>query len=134
MSFVKVNRQKETRFVQQHRVNTRDEFGTAVIPTRKMPTNHFISNGQKLPMPTDATLDSWFFADPLYPLIPTNGRVPRLSRSSAFEATRIDVVPSAKERSEKGNLRFRRRLMMNGNAIQQCLPESENGTSIPRTL
>ena len=44
-SLVKVNRQEETRFIQQHRVNPDEEITATVIPTGKVPPNHFISYG-----------------------------------------------------------------------------------------
>ena len=79
-SLVKVNRQEETRFVQQHRVYPGDKIAATVIPTRKMPPNHFISNGQKLSIPARSTLDPRLLAEPRHPFIPTSRRIPRFSR------------------------------------------------------
>ncbi|MGB6042246.1 MAG: hypothetical protein WBF93_03720, partial [Pirellulales bacterium] len=63
------------------------------------------------------TLDSRLLADPPHPLVPTCGRIPRLAGRSALEATRIDILPPAKERSKERDLRFRRRPMMNDETV-----------------
>ena len=74
LRLVKIDCQKETGFVQQHRVNAGDEIGASVIAAGKMPPNHVIGYRQKLPMLAGGTLDSRLLADSPHPFIRTSWR------------------------------------------------------------
>ena len=69
----------------------------------EMPANHLVGYGKKTPMRTFGTFDSRFFADSLGPLIGTSRRIAGSARLAAFEAARINIFSSAKQRAEEGD-------------------------------
>jgi hypothetical protein len=106
--FVEVDRQKETRFIQELRVYTHHEIRSTVVPPHEVRPDHGVGDWQILLVRTRGTLSVRFLADPALPFIPTCGRIPGLARCTALEAPRKDILPTAKERAEEGDLRLRR--------------------------
>lgn len=74
--FVKIHGEEEARFVQQHRINARNEISSLLIPPGKMRANHLVRDRQKLPVLARRALHSGLLADPAQPLITTNWRIP----------------------------------------------------------
>jgi hypothetical protein len=101
--FVKIGGQEETGFVQKHRINAHDEITAMVVPTPQMPTNYLVRYGKKTLVRAFGTFDPWFFADALHPLITTHRRVAGSASFAAFEATRVNIFPSMKQRPEESD-------------------------------
>ena len=127
----KSSARKETSLVQQHRIHAGDKIRALIVATGKMPPNHVIRYGQELPMLAGGTFDSRLFTDYPHPFMSTRRRVSRLARSSALKATRVDVVAPAKQRSEEGDLCFRRRSMIDSKATHLTAPDGDGSRIQP---
>jgi hypothetical protein len=86
-----------------HRINAHDEITAMVVLTPQMPANHIVIYGKKTLVGTLGTFDPWFFADALDPLIATHWRIASPARLAAFEATRVNIFASMKQRTEEGD-------------------------------
>ena len=74
-----------------------------VVMTLQMPANHIVSYGKKTLVGTFGTFDPWFFADALDPFITTHRRIAGPASLAAFEATRVNIFASMKQRTEEGD-------------------------------
>ena len=72
-----------------------------VVLTPQMPPNRIVSYGKKTLVGAFGTFDSGLFADSLNPFITTYRRISCPARLAAFEAARVNIFASAKQRSEK---------------------------------
>jgi hypothetical protein len=103
---VKISRQKEAGFIQEHWVHAHDEITAIVILTAEMPTNYIVRNGQELSVRAFGTFDSGLFTDALNPLVGANWRITGFAGLAALESTRVNVVAASKKRAEESDLRF----------------------------
>ena len=101
--FIKIGGQEETGLIQKHRINAHDESLTKVVLTAEMPANHLFSDGKKALVWAFGTLNSRFIADSLGPLIGTSGRIAGPTCLAAFEAARVNILSSPKQRTEQGD-------------------------------
>ena len=101
--FVKIGGQKETGFIQQHRVDAHDEIMAKIVLTPQMPLNRIVSHGKKTLVGTFATFDSGLFADSLNPFITANWRIACPARLSAFETAWVDIFTPPKQGTEEGD-------------------------------
>ena len=76
---------------------------TKVVLTAEMPANHLFSDGKKALVWAFGTLNSRFIADSLGPLIGTSGRIAGPTCLAAFEAARVNILSSSKQRTEQGD-------------------------------
>ena len=109
---VEVDGQKEAGLVLQHRIDAVDARLPLIVATRQMTTDHVVGHRKKAPLRAVGALDLRLLADPSNPFVRAGRRVPGLAGLAALEASRIDVVPSAEQRTEQGNLRKRRRVLI----------------------
>ncbi len=72
-----------------------------VVLTPQMPPNRIVSYGKKTLVGAFGTFDSGLFADSLNPFITTHRRISCPARLAAFEAARVNIFASAKQRSVK---------------------------------
>src|SRR5262245_64244107 len=103
----------------EHGVNARGKWLARWIRSRQMPTNHFIRHRQKSLMMAVRTFDSRLLTDTSNPLISAGWRVTRSSGFPALEPPRINIVPTAEERTEKPNLGVRRRVLMDDSRFEK---------------
>ena len=101
--FVKIGGQKETGLIPKHRIDAHDEFPTLVVLAAQVPTNYFVGNGKKVLVRTFGALDSRFLADSPDPLIAAGWRIASSACLTAFEALRINILSSMKQRAEESN-------------------------------
>lgn len=69
----------------------------------KMPTNYFVGYRKKTLVRTFGALNSRFLANSLDPLIAASWRVTSSACLAAFEALRINILSSTKQRVEESN-------------------------------
>jgi len=86
-----------------HRINAHDEIMAMVVLTPQMPANYIVTYGKKTLVGALGTFDPWFFADALDPFIATHWRIAGPARLAAFEATRVNIFASMKQRTEEGD-------------------------------
>ncbi len=70
-----------------------------IVLTPQMPPNRIVSYGKKTLVGAFGTFDSGLFADSLHPFITTHRRITCPARLAAFEAARVNIFASAKQRS-----------------------------------
>jgi hypothetical protein len=88
---------------QKHRIDARHEFPTLVVVTAEMPTNYFVGYAKKTLVRTFGALDSRFLANSPDPLIAASWRIASSACLTAFEALRINILSSMKQRAEESN-------------------------------
>ena len=91
--------------------------------TLQMPLNRIVSNRKKTLMRTFGTFDSGFFADSLDPFITAHWRIAGPARLAAFEAARVNIFASAKQRSVKCDFDIRRGSLIYATLWQDKLPD-----------
>jgi hypothetical protein len=101
--FVKIGGEKKTGFIPKHRIDAHHEFPTVVVLTAEMPTNYFVGYRKKTLVRTVGALDSRFLANSPDPLIAASWRVTSSACLTAFEALRINILSSTKQRAEESN-------------------------------
>lgn len=101
---VKVDREEETRLILEDWIDARHERLPLIVVPEQMPPNHLIGNRKEAAMGTLDALDPWLFANASHPFVRAGGRIPGFARFPALEATRVDVITPAEERSEQGDL------------------------------
>jgi hypothetical protein len=74
-----------------------------VVVTAEMPTNYFVGYAKKTLVRTFGALDSRFLANSPDPLIAASWRIASSARLTAFEALRINILSSMKQRAKEGN-------------------------------
>src|SRR4029077_3930318 len=89
--------------VPKHRIDARHEFPTLVVVTAEMPTNNFVGYAKKTLVRTIGALDSRFLANSPDPLIAATWRIASSACLTAFEALRINILSSMKQRAEETN-------------------------------
>jgi hypothetical protein len=92
-----------TAVIQKHRINAYDEITAMVVMTLQVPTNHVVRYGKKTLVETFGTFDPWLFADALDPFITTHRCIAGPTSLPAFEATRVNIFASVKQRTEEGD-------------------------------
>src|SRR5687767_6767576 len=101
---VKVDREDEARFIEQHRVDARDEWLSGIVVAGQVPSNDGLIDGKKSLARAFRALDTRLLADPADPFVRTGWRVSGLAGLPAFKATGIDVFTTAEQRTEQGDL------------------------------
>src|SRR5438034_10044620 len=101
--FVKVGGQEETGLIPKHRIDAHHEFPALVVVTAEMPTNYFVGYAKKPLVRTFGALDSRFLANSPDPLIAASSRIASSGCLTAFEALRINILSSMKQRAEESN-------------------------------
>src|SRR5438093_282480 len=101
--FVKVGGQEETGLIPKHRIDAHHEFPALVVVTAEMPTNYFVGYAKKPLVRTFGALDSRFLANSPDPLIAASWRIASSACLTAFEALRINILSSMKQRAEESN-------------------------------
>ena len=101
--FVKIGGQEETGLIPKHRIDAHHEFPTLVVVTAEMPTNYFVGYAKKTLVRTFGALDSRFLANSPDPLIAASWRIASSACLTAFEALRINILSSMKQRAEESN-------------------------------
>src|SRR5205807_705160 len=117
---VKISRQKETSFIQEHGIHAHNEIASMVILTRKMATDYLVRNRQKPLVETVGAFDPGLFANPAYPFIGADWRISRLAGLAIFKPARIDVLATPEERSKECDLHFRWREMIHVDLLLHC--------------
>ena len=74
-----------------------------VVVTAEMPTNYFVGYAKKTLVRTFGALDSRFLANSPDPLIAASWRIASSACLTAFEALRINILSSMKQRAEESN-------------------------------
>src|SRR5258708_54993 len=109
---VEIDGQEKAGFVLKHRIDAHDEILALIILTREVPPDCLIGDGEKALMRTIAAFDPGFLANALNPFVAADRLITCLARLSAFKPAWIDVLAPAKESTEQGDFRFRRRPMI----------------------
>jgi hypothetical protein len=104
---IEIDRQETTSLIQEHRIDTSHEWLPNIIASHQVPANNLIGHWQELPMHTIRTLYTWLLTNPRHPLMSTSRSVPALASPQTLKPPRINVLPSSKQRSKKGNLLIR---------------------------
>ncbi|HEY0372862.1 MAG TPA: hypothetical protein VGD79_12715 [Thermoanaerobaculia bacterium] len=102
---VEIDREKRTRLIAEHGIDSRDERLPFIVASRQMPADHVIGNGQETLVMTRGASDPRLLTDPSHPFVATSRRISGLSGFPALEPARIDIVASAKEGTEQRDLR-----------------------------
>ena len=89
-----------------------DEWLTGIIAAGQVPPNDFIRDWQEPMVRTLRALDARLFADALYPFIGAGRCVAGFARFPALVPPRVDILTSAKERTEECDLLVWRRELM----------------------
>src|SRR5271170_850285 len=93
---IKISGQKKASLIQKHRVNAHDEIPAILVLTDKMPANHIVGDWQKTAVWALGTFDLRLLTQALDPFIGAGRCIARSAGLTAFETTRIDIVPAAK--------------------------------------
>jgi hypothetical protein len=93
-------------------LNAHDEIMAGIVVAGEMPTNRLVGDRQETAVRALDALDLGLLAQAATPLIGTRGLIAGLTRLTAFETTRIDIVVSTKERAKQSDLGFHRRPAM----------------------
>jgi len=101
--FVKIGGQEETGLIPKHRIDAHHEFPALVVLATEVPTNYFVGYGKKTLVRTFRALDSRFLANSPDPLIAASWRIASSACLAAFEALRINILSSMKQRAEESD-------------------------------
>ena len=96
LRFIQIGSKEEARFIPEQRVNAHDEVAPEVVMAGKMPANDLIRYGQEMLIQTSGAFDPGLLAQAQPPFVATRGCISRLASLAILEASRIDVVSSAK--------------------------------------
>jgi hypothetical protein len=69
-----------------------------------MPPHDLVGDGKELPVRAFCATNPGFLADSAHPLVAAGGLIARMPGFTTLEASRIQVVAAAKERSKERNL------------------------------
>src|ERR1051325_86782 len=69
---IKIRRQKEARFVKEHRVDAHHKAAPLGVAPGQMPCDDLTCHRQELSIRAICTFDSWLLANPANPLIPAS--------------------------------------------------------------
>ena len=113
---IEIHRQKEASLVLQHGIDAHDKIQAPVIPARKMPADHFVSDLKKAAIGTIRAFDSRLFADAANPFIGAGRRIAGFPGPPALESPGINILSAPEKRSKQLYLGSRWRMIRNRGA------------------
>jgi hypothetical protein len=102
--FVEIDREEETRLVEEQWIHAGDEGLSSGILAREMPANDLIGYRQEAAVGTVGAFDARFLTDTADPLVCAGGCVPGPAAFPALEAARVHIVSTTEEGSEERDL------------------------------
>ena len=106
---IKVDREDEARFIEQHRINASDERLSSIVVAGQVPSNDRLIDGKKSPARAFRALDTRLLADPADPFVRAGRRVSGFAGFATLKSPGIDVFATAEQRTEQARSSPRQR-------------------------